>query len=98
MTIPPRSSAVNVNEINHLTNMTCLMLHVKPVISTTVRLLIQNGASVNAQDAMGNTALMYAVQKGSIETVKTLLEHGADISFMQQQRPNGEGSGEKQDQ
>ncbi|VDP32575.1 unnamed protein product [Schistosoma curassoni] len=36
-------------------------------------LLIAHGANINAQDASGNTALMYAIEHGHIDVVKCLL-------------------------
>ena len=43
--------------------------------------LIAIGASVNAQDKLGNTALMTAVHEGHEKAVKALLQHGADITI-----------------
>ena len=42
-----------------------------------IKFLIENGADVNAQDDMNNTALLNAVNDGQTEVVKLLLEHGA---------------------
>lgn len=36
-------------------------------------LLIAHGANINAQDASGNTALMYAIEHGHVDVVKCLL-------------------------
>jgi ankyrin repeat protein len=41
-------------------------------------MLIRASADVNAKDANGNTALMYAVDSGSIAAVRVLLDSGAD--------------------
>ena len=43
-----------------------------------VRSLIDAGADVNAADEDGDTALMNAAWNGHVETVKLLLEAGAD--------------------
>ena len=43
-----------------------------------VRELLAHGANINTQDNNGLTALMEAVNADSSETVKLLLEHGAD--------------------
>lgn len=43
------------------------------------RLLLKNGASVNAQTDIGSTALMFAVSFGHVELVRLLVENGADI-------------------
>jgi uncharacterized protein len=45
-----------------------------------VRSLIESGVSVNAIDASGWTALMYAAAKGNLELVEVLLEAGADVN------------------
>jgi len=46
-----------------------------------VRLLLQHGANVNAQDEQyGETPLLQAVSSGSLETVKLLVSHGADVT------------------
>jgi len=41
--------------------------------------LIQEGAKLERKDAIGHTALMHATQKGAEETVKQLLNAGADV-------------------
>jgi ankyrin repeat protein len=46
----------------------------------TVKLLLQLGADVNAQDVLdGRTALMGAAHKGRNDVVQLLVEHGADL-------------------
>ena len=54
-----------------------------------VKYLVANGAEIknvqvdddiNSTDEEGNTVLMYAVQEGNVEAVKTLLSNGADHS------------------
>ncbi len=48
-----------------------------------VRLLLENGAEVNATDEIENfTALMYAATEGLSPVVDILLEHGADPSMV----------------
>lgn len=44
----------------------------------SAELLIENGASVNAQDYLGQTALHVDVKEGNISAVQFLLNHGAD--------------------
>ncbi|XP_059471305.1 ankyrin repeat domain-containing protein 17 isoform X2 [Neocloeon triangulifer] len=44
-----------------------------------VRLLIENGADVNAQSSTGNTPLMYACAGGHLEVVEILLAAGANV-------------------
>lgn len=45
------------------------------------RLLFKAGADVNAQDAHGNTALMWAAWDGQEEICKLLLAHGAELNL-----------------
>ena len=49
------------------------MLAVKHGKADLVELLLGNGAAVNTQDSEGSTALMYAVDHGSLNIVKLLL-------------------------
>jgi hypothetical protein len=46
--------------------------------------LISHGADVNAQDAMGNTALMDAIANHNLECVQVLLSHHANIELKTQ--------------
>ena len=57
-----------------------------------VEKLLENGVSPNFQDDQGKTALMYAAEKGYMDTVKLLLDYGALIFLKDKQ---GETSGEK---
>jgi uncharacterized protein len=43
-----------------------------------VELLIKFGAIINAQDKMSRTALSYAIAENNVESVKLLLDHGAE--------------------
>ncbi len=48
----------------------------------TVKLLLDLGADVNAQDTLdGRTALMGAAHKGRNDVIKLLVQHGADLSI-----------------
>ncbi|MCG3086363.1 ankyrin repeat domain-containing protein [Sporosarcina cyprini] len=47
----------------------------------TVIELLEEGATINAIDHQGNTAVMVATQKNNVDLVKTLIEHGADINI-----------------
>ena len=46
-----------------------------------VRLLLDTGADINAQDTDGNTALTNASHRGNIEIVRLLLDRGADVNI-----------------
>ena len=46
-----------------------------------VQTLIEAGADVNSRDGHGNTALMFAAQKGYLKCVKLLLQKGANLSY-----------------
>lgn len=46
-----------------------------------VKLLINSGANVNAQNTFGKTALMYAIQYGNLTTVKLLVDGKADVNL-----------------
>jgi hypothetical protein len=46
----------------------------------TARVLLAKGADVQARDAIGRTALMYAAENGDPTTVQMLLIHGADVN------------------
>lgn len=45
-----------------------------------VRLLVSEGADVNAKDKFSQTALMYASRVGNIDLVHLLVESGADLN------------------
>jgi uncharacterized protein len=50
-----------------------------------VRYLLDEGADVNAREALGNTALMEAAYFGHIDILKELLLRGADINTFGEQ-------------
>lgn len=47
-----------------------------------VKKLIDLGANIDAIDDNGETPLFYAASQGSFETVKILVEHGADFNLL----------------
>jgi ankyrin repeat protein len=46
---------------------------------SVVRLLLEHGADINAQNQIGRTPLHWASIKGALEVVRLLLEHGSDV-------------------
>ena len=52
-----------------------------------VKVLLDHGADVNAQDSLGNTALTLAVNYGHAEIVKVLLDNGADANLRRKDGP-----------
>jgi ankyrin repeat protein len=52
--------------------------------SRTVKLLLASGADPDSRNVFGATALMVAASAGDIESVRLLLDHGADLNA----RPN----------
>jgi ankyrin repeat protein len=46
--------------------------------TSLLRMLVENGADVNARQQQGFTALHAAAQNGDSEAVRLLLDHGAD--------------------
>jgi ankyrin repeat protein len=61
---------------------TLLHVAVKKGHLSLVKLLIENGASINIADESGNTALHYAAANGKKDIVKLLLENHADPSVV----------------
>lgn len=51
-----------------------------PSFLRLVQLLLDNGASINAQDSLGNTPLHYAAAKGNIEKSLSLIWQGANVN------------------
>ncbi len=60
--------------------MTPLMAAARSGNVETARILIENGADVNAADYCGKTVLMYAGQEDCNGMTELLIEHGADIN------------------
>ena len=59
---------------------TAMMAAARDGHTDVVKLLLEKGANVHAQDSDGWTALMYAAEGGHFELTKTLLASGADYS------------------
>lgn len=51
-------------------------------------LLLEAGAFVNSQQVTGETALMKACKKGNVDTVRLLIEHGADCNILTKHQSN----------
>ncbi|XP_076812231.1 uncharacterized protein LOC143459131 isoform X1 [Clavelina lepadiformis] len=51
-----------------------------PESEDVIKLLLEDGAQINANDAFGKTPLMLAASHGHLEVVKLLLSKGADTS------------------
>jgi uncharacterized protein len=74
---------------------TVLMLTAYTGNPAAVKVLLDHGADVNAQQFRGQTALMWAAAEGHSEVVEELLAHGADPSLAsaastkQERRPPG---------
>lgn len=52
--------------------------------TTAIQTLLSLGIDVNLADGHGRTALMYASENGNLETVRFLLEKGADVNAIHQ--------------
>jgi ankyrin repeat protein len=57
---------------------TPLMAAARSGLPQVVTLLLQAGANVNARNVSGETILTQAITSGSVETIRLLLESGAD--------------------
>ncbi|XP_076466682.1 uncharacterized protein LOC143297951 [Babylonia areolata] len=61
---------------------TALLLAVEHAESSTVFMLLEMGAHVNAVDVNGETSLFKAVRRGDKQILKLLLDHGANFSLL----------------
>jgi ankyrin repeat protein len=59
---------------------------------TTVRMMLDHGADVNAVDPLGRTALMYAASSDllPLDVVKLLVEHGANVNAKDDHKKGGD--------
>ena len=60
---------------------TLLMIAVQGEYGDMVKLLLRNKARVDARNKYGETALMLAAASGSLELVRLLVDHGANINL-----------------
>ncbi|KAG9330403.1 hypothetical protein JZ751_025524 [Albula glossodonta] len=65
----------------------CLQQH-RYNFLTTVAILLEAGAYVNAQTLNGETALMKACKRGNGDVVRLLLEYGADCNILSKHQNN----------
>lgn len=54
------------------------LLHAQRGDIPALQASLDEGTNVNALDAFGNTALMYAAAAGQVKTLEFLIERGAD--------------------
>ena len=77
-------TGANVNEKNTdkiaATPLHCAIVNKKPNLEV-IKLLIKNGAAINAQTTAGATPLMAAIKSGNIEIVKILLNKKPDLTL-----------------
>lgn len=77
-------------DVNHASDDGCTALHEvcfpeteseKAISLELMRMLLDNGANINAQDEHGDTALIQCAREGFTDGVKLLLEYKADMSL-----------------
>ena len=71
---------VNIRDRTRYKNTTALMYSAERDSVQCVKILLDAGADVNAEDKYGQTALTYAVRPYSHDCVNTLLAAGADVN------------------
>jgi ankyrin repeat protein len=74
----------NVQTVHPKDGRTALHLACSLRMKSMVDILIQHGAGVNTQSAVGDTPLRLAVQARDLATVETLCDNGADVNKMNQ--------------
>jgi hypothetical protein len=76
-----KGASVNVHGKDKLTPLISVLdqKH-SPNQLSTIRVLIDRSAQIDARDSRSQTALMYAVDYANIEALKYLIEKGADVS------------------
>lgn len=72
-------SCQRLDQSDHVANREELRRELYANTTKMLRLLIEEGADVNATDRYGRTALMHAAAAGHLEAVELLLEHGAHV-------------------
>jgi hypothetical protein len=56
-----------------------LLAAVRKGDSARVKILLEQGADVNAKSPYGATGLFFAADRGNLEMIKILIDHGADV-------------------
>ncbi len=74
------AAGADVKAQSKLGNTSLLLAARKAGNSRTVKLLIERGADVNVANVFGSTALMAAAASGDIDSVRLLLDAGAEIN------------------
>lgn len=74
-------NGANINETDNY-GITPLMICSRESKVSNMEYLLANGANVNQADYDKNTALTYAIRNKCEECTRVLLEHGADMCFM----------------
>ncbi|MEP6732987.1 MAG: ankyrin repeat domain-containing protein [bacterium] len=54
-----------------------------------IRLLVENGADINAIDGWGRTPLMWAAEHAEVDTVRLMMDLGADVKRVSEPNSNG---------
>lgn len=67
-------------DVRELSGVKAFMIASQNGKAEIVRLLLDKGVGVNAEDEHGRTALMWASQKGRTEVVQLLLDKGANVN------------------
>ncbi|CAG0906265.1 unnamed protein product, partial [Cyprideis torosa] len=73
-----RETNVDLEERENFGGWTALAYAAREDQTQVMRILLDEGAEVDAEDSEGITPLQWACQEGSLESVKLLVEHGAD--------------------
>jgi len=89
------SEGVNVNERDEGAERTPLMWAAQTGSVSIVQSLLNHGASINAKDDFGNTALDFALGKRNTQVAKLLVSRGAKIGAGAKEARNSE-PGKKQ--
>ena len=70
----------NPDKVTYNTQQTALHISCRKGYQVCVKALIAAKASVNKQDAVGNTGLHYASKEGHVTILRYLLDHKADVN------------------